>query len=76
MSQNSAPGQVTSLSSRANVNGEIVYIQSYDRIPRGNGAAYVVEGGIRSSNLAVWARSGNGQGIERTLEVYGFLNRV
>lgn len=71
LSQDAVPGQVTSLSSSANVNGEILYIQSYDQISHGSGAVQVVGGGIRSSNYALTARSGNGQGINRTWEVYG-----
>lgn len=76
MSRDSVPGEVTSVSYKAAVDGEIAYIQSYDRIPRGSGAAHVLEGGIRDSILVAWSRSGDGQGIERTLEVYGIPGRV
>lgn len=76
MSRDKVAGQVSSLNYRAAVEGRIKYVQSYDRVPRGRGAAYVVEGGIGASGIAVWARSGDSQGILRTLEVYGVPGRT
>lgn len=71
LSRDAVAGQVSSLNARQAVAGNIAYVQSYDRVPRGRGALYLVEGGVGASNLAVFARSGDGQGILRTLEVYG-----
>lgn len=62
---------MSTLSTKKAVDGTIVYVQSYDRVPHGRGALLVVEGGLRTSNISVWARSGDGQEILRTLEVYG-----
>lgn len=52
-------------------NGRIEYVQSYDRVPHGRGLAHVIGGGVGASSLVVAIQSGVGQGIHRTMEVYG-----
>lgn len=59
---------------RTVVNGEIAFIQSQDVVRRGQGALYVAEGGLESSNVALWSLSGYNEPIDRSIEIFGYAH--
>lgn len=62
---------ITSLGYRNFVNGEIVYMQSLDLVPHGNGALYLADGGVGRFDAQFWGVSGYGEAIDRVIEIYG-----